>query len=81
MPDSLDSQNPLLADVERDADDDGDHAKDPEEHQAAVSLPQLLTAAELRKPLIIVCFAMLCQQLSGTFKRIQMRYTELTTPF
>lgn len=57
------SRDPLLADAERDAEDRG--AKDPEEHQAAVSLPQLFTAPELRKPLIIVCFSMLCQQLSG----------------
>ncbi|KAI0698474.1 general substrate transporter [Cytidiella melzeri] len=64
LPNSLESQDPLLADVEQDRDED-DQPKDPEEHQSSVSLPQLLTAAELRKPLIIVCFAMLCQQLSG----------------
>ncbi|KAI0811033.1 general substrate transporter [Irpex lacteus] len=64
LPESLDSQDPLLADVERDADHDT-HPKDPEEHQAAVSVPQLLTSAEFRQPLMVVCFAMLCQQLSG----------------
>lgn len=58
------SQDPLLGDLERDADDEGT-AKVPEEHQAAVSLLQLVTAPELRVPLIIVCFSMLCQQLSG----------------
>lgn len=60
------SREPLLndVDVENDGDDDA-RVKDPEEHHAAVSLPQLFTAAELRKPLIIVCFSMLCQQLSG----------------
>ena len=64
VPDSLNSQDPLLADVERDADQDPLH-KDPEEHQAAVTVPQLLTSKEFTKPLIIVCFAMLAQQLSG----------------
>ncbi|KAI0340688.1 general substrate transporter [Trametopsis cervina] len=63
LPESGDSQDPLLADLE--ADEEDDDTKDAEEHQAAVSLPQLLTAPELRKPLVIVCFAMLCQQLSG----------------
>lgn len=58
--------DPLLGDVERDAEDDGaGQLKDPEDHQAAISLPQLLTRPELRKPLVIVCFSMLCQQLSG----------------
>ncbi|KIP10323.1 hypothetical protein PHLGIDRAFT_65930 [Phlebiopsis gigantea 11061_1 CR5-6] len=57
------SREPLLSDV--DVENDDARAQDPEEHHAAVSLPQLFTAAELRKPLIIVCFSMLCQQLSG----------------
>ncbi|KAJ3553577.1 hypothetical protein NM688_g3534 [Phlebia brevispora] len=56
------SRDPLLGNDEEDPEDQG---KAPEEHQAAISLPQLLTAPELRKPLIIVCFSMLCQQLSG----------------
>ncbi|KAI0085424.1 general substrate transporter [Irpex rosettiformis] len=64
LPESLDSQDPLLSDVERDA-DQATSLKDPEEHQASVSVPQLLTSTEFVKPLIIVCFAMLAQQLSG----------------
>ncbi|RPD65842.1 general substrate transporter [Lentinus tigrinus ALCF2SS1-7] len=36
-----------------------------EEHQAAASVPQALLRAEFRRPLAIVCFSMLCQQLSG----------------
>ncbi|KAI0747840.1 general substrate transporter [Daedaleopsis nitida] len=36
-----------------------------EEHTAAVNVPQVLLRAEFRKPLAIVCFSMLCQQLSG----------------
>ncbi|RDX42672.1 general substrate transporter [Lentinus brumalis] len=36
-----------------------------EEHQPAVSVPQALVRAEFRRPLAIVCFSMLCQQLSG----------------
>lgn len=35
------------------------------EHEATVSVPTLLTSPELRRPLAIVCFLMLCQQLSG----------------
>lgn len=31
----------------------------------AITVPQLLTARELRRPLLIVSFAMLSQQLSG----------------
>ena len=58
------SREPLLADVEHDADTEG-RAKVPEEHQAAISILQLFVTPELRKPLIIVCFSMLCQQLSG----------------
>jgi len=34
-------------------------------HSHAISVPQLLVAPELRRPLTIVCFSMLCQQLSG----------------
>ncbi|PSR88841.1 hypothetical protein PHLCEN_2v4990 [Hermanssonia centrifuga] len=58
------SSDPLLGPEEVDV--EIQRAKDPEDHQASVSLPQLLTAPELRKPLVIVCFSMLCQQLSGT---------------
>ncbi|KAJ6500428.1 general substrate transporter [Mycena sanguinolenta] len=36
-----------------------------EENVAAFTVPQVLAARELRKPLAIVCFAMLSQQLSG----------------
>ncbi|KAI0721492.1 general substrate transporter [Cerioporus squamosus] len=35
-----------------------------EEHQAAVSVPQAILRVEFRRPLAIVCFSMLCQQLS-----------------
>ena len=38
-----------------------------EENVAAFTVPQVLAARELRKPLAIVCFAMLSQQLSGTY--------------
>ncbi|KAK7023886.1 25S rRNA adenine-N(1) methyltransferase [Favolaschia claudopus] len=36
-----------------------------EENVTAFTVPQVLAARELRKPLAIVCFAMLSQQLSG----------------
>jgi MFS transporter, SP family, solute carrier family 2 (facilitated glucose transporter), member 3 len=70
------SQEPLLTDVERDAEDEG-RAKDPEEHQAAISTLQLFTASELRKPLIIVCFSMLCQQLSGMSYTLTITWVSL----
>ncbi|GJE86819.1 MFS general substrate transporter [Phanerochaete sordida] len=59
--------DPLLGDVERDAEDLDvtGQSKDTEDHQAAISILQLFTARELQRPLIIVCFSMLCQQLSG----------------
>lgn len=38
-----------------------------EEHQAAVSVPEALLRVEFRRPLAIVCFSMLCQQLSGLY--------------
>ncbi|KAJ8462028.1 hypothetical protein ONZ51_g11165 [Trametes cubensis] len=34
-------------------------------HGPAVAVPQVLLRREFRKPLAIVCFSMLCQQLSG----------------
>ncbi|KAI0637263.1 general substrate transporter [Trametes polyzona] len=36
-----------------------------EAHEAAANVPQVLLRREFRKPLAIVCFSMLCQQLSG----------------
>lgn len=57
------SREPLLSD--EDPEDQHQHLKDIDDHQAAVSLVQLFTAHELRRPLIIVCFSMLTQQLSG----------------
>ncbi len=52
-----DAEDPLLG-----ANDDDDH------HEAqphAVNVPTVLSRTEFRKPLAIVCFSMLCQQLSG----------------
>ena len=59
------SRDPLLSDTPEDPED---QRKVVEEHQAAISIPQLCTAPELRKPLMIVCFSMLCQQLSGSYQ-------------
>ena len=49
-------EDPLLHELE---------ARREDVHVAAITVPQLLVAPELRKPLMIVCFAMLSQQLSG----------------
>jgi hypothetical protein len=50
-------EDPLLDELEAHRD----------ESVTALTVPQVLAALELRKPLAIVCFAMLSQQLSGTF--------------
>jgi hypothetical protein len=50
-------QDPLLSDPEEQL--------EATPRVAAISLPQLLKAQELRRPLLIVSFAMLSQQLSG----------------
>lgn len=52
-----DAEDPLLG-----ADDEHDR-HDAQPH--AVNVPAVLLRAEFRKPLAIVCFSMLCQQLSG----------------
>ncbi|KAJ7871495.1 general substrate transporter [Mycena olivaceomarginata] len=48
-------EDPLLEELEAHRD----------ENVTALTVPQVLAARELRKPLAIVCFAMLSQQLSG----------------
>ncbi|KAF8894429.1 general substrate transporter [Infundibulicybe gibba] len=53
---SQDVEAPLLDEVE---------ARREEVHIAAVTVPQLLAAPDLRKPLVIVSLAMASQQLSG----------------
>lgn len=62
---NYDSQDPLLS---ADDPESGEitPAKADDAHEAALSVPQLLIAPELRRPLTIVCFSMLVQQLSGT---------------
>ncbi|KAH7889851.1 general substrate transporter [Phlebopus sp. FC_14] len=55
------SQEPLLVSK-------GNSGARPEEHQEprlAVTIPQLLTSPELRRPLLTIVFAMTSQQLSG----------------
>ncbi|OSD02784.1 general substrate transporter [Trametes coccinea BRFM310] len=59
-----DAEDPLLG-----ADPDENQSLNPDrradEHGAAVTVPQVVLRREFRKPLAIVCFSMLCQQLSG----------------
>ncbi|EIW60651.1 general substrate transporter [Trametes versicolor FP-101664 SS1] len=58
-----DAEDPLLG-----ADEEStslNPARRADEHEAAVNVPQVLLRREFRKPLAIVCFSMLCQQLSG----------------
>ncbi|EED78836.1 predicted protein [Postia placenta Mad-698-R] len=61
---NYDSQDPLLS---ADDPESGEitPAKADDAHEATLSVPQLLIAPELRRPLTIVCFSMLVQQLSG----------------
>lgn len=61
---NYDSQDPLLGAEDPEADPE-DVTKADDEHEGAISVPQLLVASELRRPLTIVCFSMLVQQLSG----------------
>lgn len=61
---NFDTEDPLLGSDETTVEED-QSLKDSEEHQAAITVPRLLVAKELRGPLTIVCFSMLCQQLSG----------------
>ena len=61
---ALDEENisdPLLGDAAGDAEE----RRSRDTRDDAVTVPQALVAANLRKPLLIVCFSMLCQQLSG----------------
>lgn len=61
------AQEPLLEDPER---QDEEHP-----HTATITVPQLLRARELRRPLMIVSFAMLSQQTSGSCVHlIQLSY-------
>ncbi|KAJ3482500.1 hypothetical protein NLI96_g6940 [Meripilus lineatus] len=55
--------DPLLGDPDFDA--ETQRARGASSSGAAISVPHLLGARELRKPLTIVCFSMLVQQLSG----------------
>ncbi|KAI0781229.1 general substrate transporter [Trametes elegans] len=56
-----DVEDPLLGSAETSSLNPNHHEH---EHQAAATVPQTLVRREFRKPLLIVCFAMLCQQLS-----------------
>lgn len=63
--------DPLLADDESGYASHADAEVGREEEEvepsraAAITVPQLIRARELRKPLLVACFAMLSQQLSG----------------
>ncbi|KAI0075467.1 general substrate transporter [Panus rudis PR-1116 ss-1] len=56
----VESSDPLLGDEESDSE-----SEQGKESHEAISVPQSFTKPELRRPLTIVCFSMLCQQLSG----------------
>lgn len=58
-----DAEDPLLGTDEEST--SLNPARRADEHEAAVNVPQVLLRREFRKPLAIVCFSMLCQQLSG----------------
>ncbi|EGN96140.1 hypothetical protein SERLA73DRAFT_170556 [Serpula lacrymans var. lacrymans S7.3] len=55
-PERNDSEQPLLSNTD-------DHEEG--HHETAVTVPRLLVTPELRRPLLIIVFAMLTQQLSG----------------
>ncbi|KAH9925279.1 general substrate transporter [Fomitopsis serialis] len=68
---NYDSQDPLLStDVEAVEDDTGTpvpvvEVPERNDQEEAITVPELLKAPSLRRPLTIVCFSMLVQQLSG----------------
>lgn len=62
---SDDTQDPLLGAGEDEEAAPVNNVAKAYESEAAISVPQLLKSPELRRPLTIVCFSMLCQQLSG----------------
>jgi len=54
-----DAEDPLLP-------EESHRGRSPDDrHEAAVTVPRLLVASELRRPLTIVCLAMVSQQISG----------------
>ncbi|KAI0646783.1 general substrate transporter [Trametes meyenii] len=60
---SEDAEDPLLGASDEHSSLNSDRR--PDGHEAAVTVPQVVLRKEFRKPLAIVCFSMLCQQLSG----------------
>ncbi|KAI0736559.1 general substrate transporter [Fomitopsis betulina] len=68
---NLESQDPLLgADVEATEEDAGTpvpvvEVPERNDQEEAITVPELLATPGLRRPLFIVCFSMLVQQLSG----------------
>ncbi len=58
--------DPLLGEADFDAEEQ--RVRGSTSSGVAISVPQLFGARELRRPLTIVCFSMLCQQLSGMFQ-------------
>ena len=57
-------EGPLLADTSDDSHHESDdHWGTPS--STSVSIPELLTSRELRRPLVVVSFLMMSQQLSG----------------
>ncbi|KAI0670661.1 general substrate transporter [Trametes maxima] len=60
---SEDAEDPLLGASDEHSSVHSDRR--PDGHEAAVTVPQVVLRREFRKPLAIVCFSMLCQQLSG----------------
>lgn len=76
-------KDPLLSVNE--VEDDEVEARRHEPREAIVTIPQLFAKPELRQPLMIVCLAMMSQQVSGInagmFKRVDCCSRELMTPF
>ena len=60
-----DAEDPLLAGADERSSLNPDRRET--QHQAAVTIPQAIFRAEFRHPLAIVCYSMLCQQLSGMY--------------
>ncbi len=80
-----DVEDPPLSDVETDDTepllDGSEEIQKQNDKTSTVTIPQLLVSRHLQKPLIIVSFAMLSQQLSGESMLTVFAYSITIIPF
>lgn len=72
-----DIEGPSLDGMETPLLDDSEDIPGHDDKTSTVTIPELLASRHLRKPLIIISFAMLSQQFSGKFHTFQFRRIRL----